>query len=39
MSVGAFAAAVVADAISLSDATKLGRSGAEQMEGQVIAKD
>jgi len=33
MSVGAFAAAVLADAISLSDATKLVRSRAEQMEG------
>src|SRR5260370_7393455 len=33
MSVGAFAAAVVADAISLSDATKLVRSLAEQMSG------
>jgi malonate decarboxylase epsilon subunit len=32
-SVGAFAAAVVVDAISLSDATKLVRSRAEQMEG------
>jgi malonate decarboxylase epsilon subunit len=33
MSVGAFAAAVLADAISLSDATRLVRSRAEQMEG------
>jgi len=32
MSVGAFAAAVIADAISLSDATKLVKSRAEQME-------
>jgi malonate decarboxylase epsilon subunit len=32
MSVGAFAAAVVADAISLSDATRLVRSRAEHME-------
>src|ERR1700730_4954518 len=32
MSVGAFAAAVVADAISLSDAAKLVKSRAEQME-------
>jgi malonate decarboxylase epsilon subunit len=32
MSVGAFAAAVIADAISLSDAAKLVKSRAEQME-------
>ena len=32
LSVGAFAAAVVAEAVSLSDATKLVRSRAEQME-------